>query len=218
MNSNIINYKKYQIIIENDECPVNPRDEYNLSSMVCFHGGYSLGDDHNYNSDDFQSFENIERQLYKDFDIAIIKPLYMYDHSGLVIRTSPFSCRFDSGQIGFVFLSKQAVRNNFNIKRVTKEYLNLADDIIENEVDTYNYYIQGECYRFSIFEPSAKEMIDCCSGFIGSDHNKSGLMDYAKESIEYNIIQQRKLRFNKIKKLIKSSVPLYLRTNILCEY
>jgi hypothetical protein len=35
-----------------DECPTDPREDFNLSKMVCFHKRHSLGDDHDIKFDD----------------------------------------------------------------------------------------------------------------------------------------------------------------------
>jgi hypothetical protein len=40
-------------------------------------------------------------------DKVCIKDLYLYDHSGITISTSPFSCGWDSGQVGFIYLTRQ---------------------------------------------------------------------------------------------------------------
>lgn len=36
-----------------------------------------------------------------------ILPLYLYDHSGLTMNTSGFSCRWDSGQVGWIYCSHE---------------------------------------------------------------------------------------------------------------
>jgi hypothetical protein len=81
--------------------------------MICFHRGYDLGDKHNYNADDYNSWGEIEKAIIKEENPAVILPLYMYDHSGISISTSPFGCRWDSGQIGFVLVSKKQALEEF---------------------------------------------------------------------------------------------------------
>lgn len=40
----------------------------------------------------------------------IILPLYLYDHGGITISTRPFSCPWDSGQVGYIYASKDKFR------------------------------------------------------------------------------------------------------------
>jgi hypothetical protein len=83
----------------------NPRKEWdNLGKMVCWHRRYSLGDDHQFDSpSDF--LDSI-----KGKDVVLL-PLYLYDHSGLTMSTTPFSCPWDSGQVGFIYAEKDVFRN-----------------------------------------------------------------------------------------------------------
>ena len=37
----------------------------------------------------------------------IILPLYLYDHSGISMKTTPFSCQWDSGQVGWIYVEKK---------------------------------------------------------------------------------------------------------------
>jgi hypothetical protein len=43
---------------------------------------------------------------------VVVLPLYLYDHSGLTISTSPFSCRWDSGQVGYIHTTFEQVFDN----------------------------------------------------------------------------------------------------------
>lgn len=40
----------------------------------------------------------------------VILPLYLYDHSGITISTGPFSCPWDSGQVGWIYAPKDTFR------------------------------------------------------------------------------------------------------------
>ena len=111
-----IEHKGYTIEIMYDEDAQNPRDKDfdNLDTMVCFHKRYSLGDsEHGYKKEDFNSWDELEAQIIKDHNPVVINPLYLYDHSGITISISPFSCPWDSGQIGWIFVSRKAALDNW---------------------------------------------------------------------------------------------------------
>ena len=157
--------------IMQDDCDMNPRTEWdNLGTMICFHKRYSLGDKHNFTLEDAMLFE----QNRKD---CIIMPMYMYDHSGITIATKPFSCPWDSGKIGFIYITKKKAREEYGWKVITKARELQIRGYLENEVNTYDQFLRGEVYRYEVYE--GEEMIDSCGGFFGSDHKESGLYENA---------------------------------------
>lgn len=163
--------------VVHDSSPESPREWDNLGTMICFHNRYDLGDNHNYNSDDYSSWGEMKQAIIKEENPAVILPLYMYDHSGISISTSPFSCRWDSGQIGFILVSKKKALEEFGGKIVTKNLKERLEKILEGEVETYTQYVEGEVYGF-VIEDEDGEHIDSCYGFFGSDHKESGMLDY----------------------------------------
>jgi hypothetical protein len=174
-----LEYKGISINLILDETASDPRKEFdNLGTMVCFHNRYNLGDDHNWSSvDDF-------RQFLKQKHIVWL-PLYLYDHSGITMNTSGFTCHWDSGQVGAIYFdmetfedhgfSQEWIEQHHNGK--TKEEIMCA--ILEGEVETYDHFISGDVYGYKI-----KESDDSCFGFYGNDHRASGLLEYAENSID----------------------------------
>jgi hypothetical protein len=125
-----------------------------------------LGDNHNYSSSDYDSWDEMEKAIIKQEDVAVILPLYLYDHSSLSISTNPFSCKWDSGQVGFIFVSKETLRKEYGVKYITEKIIEKATVIIKNEVETYNDYLSGSVYGFTVEDVNGKE-IDSCWGFFG---------------------------------------------------
>ena len=163
-------YKGYTIKIEQDVYfDLNPRTENdNASKMVCFHGRYLLGDKHNLNSEMFDSWEEMKKHLMKKEDACIIIPLYLYDHSGITMSTSPFSCRWDSGQVGYAYMSRKMITENYGGKYVTKKLKERAEKLIRGEVKEYDLYLTGQIYRYTIKDEDDNH-IDSCSGYLTDD-------------------------------------------------
>jgi len=156
------NYKGYIIKIINDDHSESPRNWDNLGTMACFHGRYSLGDtDHGLTLEQAQSIENNDKEY-------ISLPIYMYDHSGITIRTYPFSCRFDSGQLGIIFVSLEQVRKEYNITRVTKKLREKIESYLTNEIDTYDQFLCGNVYGYEITDALGIE-IESCWGYYGDN-------------------------------------------------
>ena len=119
------------------------RDWDNYTKLICFHGRYNLGDKHEYNHNDYDGWDEMEQAiLRKEKDVVWISPLYLYDHSGITISTSPFSCPWDSGQVGFAIVTKRDIRKLQGCKRVTKDIIAKVGDWAESEIKTKNYVVK----------------------------------------------------------------------------
>jgi hypothetical protein len=163
---------KYKIEIFPDEDPLNPRTDYDpLGTMVCFHRRYSLGDKHNFDDhDDARKFLKNKRR------IAIVLPLYLYDHSGITMSTSPFSCPWDSGQVGWIYITREKIREEYGCKRISKKMIERVTGYLINEVKEYDQYLMGDVYGYRITEinpddPDEEgEEVDSSWGYYGDEY------------------------------------------------
>lgn len=149
-----------------DEDPENPRELDNLATLVCFHRRYTLGDRHSYRHEDYSGWGDFEASLRKADPSAVILPLHLYDHSGITISTRPFSCPWDSGQIGFVMVPSSKIREEYGVKRITRKIRERAEGVARGEVETYDSYLRGDVYGYTL-EKEGEE--DSCWGFFGMD-------------------------------------------------
>lgn len=147
--------------LTSDEAPESPREWDNFGKMVCWHGRYNLGDNHN-----FETPEEFEGWIKQNKKELIILPLYLLDHSGLSMSARDFSyCdpgQWDSGQVGWIYAE------------IGKE--NLSKEEIENyllqEVKVYNMYLQGDVYCCVVetFNKDKENLdYDVVSGYFGYD-------------------------------------------------
>jgi hypothetical protein len=173
-------YKGYVIKLIQDTDGMNPRDkdfdEGIISKMVCFHKRYDLGDENEHKSNDFNGWDDIEQHLIKEHDAFIILPLYLYDHSGITMRTYSFNDRWDSGQVGFIYISEEKVRKEYSAKHITKTLIEKITKYLESEVSTYNNYLTGNVCGF-IVEDEEGENLDSCWGFYGDDGRKEAMSE-----------------------------------------
>lgn len=171
--------KKYTIKIEHDDDPMNPRTDWdNVTTMICFHNRYNLGDKHDYKSDNFDGLAELKEQIESDYKVLWIKPLFLYDHSGITISTQPFSCRWDSGQVGWVFIDEKQL-NLMCGKDFERDEIKLSE-MIDADVETYDKYITGEVYRYSIYEIETcslghehKNYVEGCGGYYSEEEAES---------------------------------------------
>lgn len=146
-----------------DEFAESPREWDNLGTMVCWHRRYNLGDKHEY--EDPQDFQ--ESEEYKN--AFVILPVYLYDHSGITISNTDFGDRWDSGQVGYIFVTKEKAQKEFSgaLDEILKQ--RITETLIA-ETNTYDNYLQGDCYGFKITDENGEEL-DACGGFFGDDLN-----------------------------------------------
>lgn len=171
-----INYKDYTIEIHTDEYPINPRTEWdNLGTMVSEHRSYDFNDkDAEYDVDSIP------------FEDVIYLPLYLYDHGGLTMNTTGFSCPWDSGQVGWIYIKKSKALSEYRWDKLTDESIEQIKEHLKAEIETYDHFLTGAVYGYIVKNKNGEE-IDSCWGFFGYDHEKSGLLPQAKSSIDANI-------------------------------
>lgn len=146
----------YTLKIIPDENPLNPRTDCDhLGIMLCWHRRYSLGDSHSYDTP--QDFA--ESAAAKDMFVCL--PVYLLDHSGLYVSVNDFNDSWDSGQLGFIYCTKQDAQKWFNNTDVTEDEIKKE---LTAEVEEYNDYLNGAWYGFLI-EGLDGEVEDSCGGF-----------------------------------------------------
>ena len=134
--------------------------------------------------------DNISAIIKKSLEANyIILPLYLYDHSGITISTGPFSCPWDSGQIGYIYITKEKARKEYNWKYMTKSRIKKIIGYLEGQVETYDQYLTGDVYGYRISNED-DDHIDSCWGFFGHDHKESGLLEYAENAIDCELRQE----------------------------
>ncbi|HBF33402.1 TPA: hypothetical protein DDW35_02440 [Candidatus Sumerlaeota bacterium] len=165
-----------------DDNPLNPREESdNLSTMVCFHRRYNLGDRHNYRSQDFSGWDEFKARIVADHNPVVMLPLYLMDHSGLTISNNlePFRALdpagWDWGMGGFCFVSRKHFVQEFGRKKLTPKMREKIHNIVKSEIEQYDQYLQGEVYGY-VVEDENGEHLDSCWGFFG--------LDYAREQAQ----------------------------------
>jgi len=173
-----------------DSDPPNPRVyEDNITKIICFHKRYNLGDKHNYRSNDFNNWGEFKDKLIEEEKAIFITPLYLYDHSGITISTKPFSCRWDSGQVGFAYTTEEL------LKKVVVDPSD-EDEIIkfiDLDVKIYDDFIRGNCVGYTITKyvecPHCHRIedniVDSCWGFYPDENDKFDyIINECKEFID----------------------------------
>ena len=145
-----------------DPDPMNPREWDSLGTMLCSHGIYNFGDKQVPLDTTYRSWQEVlESEVFAPNggkENVFYLPLYLYDHSGLSIATTPYSCRWDSGQVGWIWARKADLAEAIGVAHTSLAAR--AESIFRNEVEDYSKYLNGEVYGYTITRATRCE---CCS-------------------------------------------------------
>jgi hypothetical protein len=251
-------YKGYTIKVYQDEDSMNPRTDWdNACTMTCLHRRYNLGDKHHW--DDSEGFlwdiAHMDDRLGRTADfnwdgvlkkwdsknqylmeqakkINFILPLFLYDHGGITMSTGSFGCRWDSGQVGWLWISKERARGEWplNPEESQEEWENRVHSYMEGEVEVYDHYLTGQVYSY-VIKDEDEDIVDSCGGWFGDyepgkgEPSESGLYEEAVSMIDHAIERKAKeeanrisrlvkLHVNKLKGYIKNHVPMIYRKSL----
>ncbi len=189
---------KHTFKIEQDEDCESPREWDNLGTLLCTHKRYELGDIKESKEIpwyDFNSLEEAKNYIEKEYDAALILPLYLLDHSGISMRVTDFHDRWDSGGVGFIVVSKEKVRKEYSVKRISKKTLETVKKVLIGEVETYSQYLEGAVYGYQILDDK-DNVIESLWGIYGyeeaekeaklltDDYNKCNAQNFIENSGE----------------------------------
>jgi hypothetical protein len=113
--------------------------------------------------DNMQSLTSwYSEQREKEFDKtgAVIVSIYMYSHSGIRLSTSTFNDRWDSGQLGYIYATKEEIDKVFGGDKEK------AAECLKGTIDTWDQYVSGDVWYVSI-ENEDGEIIESCGGYYG---------------------------------------------------
>jgi hypothetical protein len=154
-----------------DDSPANPRDEMDtVGTMWCWHRNYQLGSrkesrEKSVDPADYGGWAELQKAVEKKVKPVVILPVYMYEHGGISLNTGGFSCPWDSGQVGFIFATRERALESFGAKRLTRQVRAKIEACLQSEIETYSAYADGDVYGFRVLE--GDEETDSCWGFYG---------------------------------------------------
>lgn len=154
-------------IVPDCEAP-NPYTDWDcVSTLLTWHRDYCWHKDGKKEfgtPDDFMTWARKNK--------AIVIPVYLFDHSGTTIRATengnPFSCPWDSGQVGVVYVTREKAIEEFAGKRkaLTKAVIKKVKECMIAEIKSLDDCMTGNVYGYKITNPSGA-MEDSCWGFVG---------------------------------------------------
>lgn len=174
-------YKGLLITIEYDAYPLgSPRDGGNLGTMACWHTRHTLGDvmPGGVPSEYYEAtIEPAEKAG------GIVLPLFLKDHSDLRMQTRAFSCPWDSGQVGWIYVSAEGIRKEYGVERIDASVREHALTALRNEVSVYDQHLAGDVYVY-VVENADREFVSSCSNLYGFAHAAKEAMHEADQYLK----------------------------------
>lgn len=177
-------------VITYDECASNPVEHWDLLGTMAVHPNHShwaheaVDLDIPMGNNPIEHMHNfIKAKGYKQNEV-IAYPITKYEHSGISLSLGDNRiCPFDSGIIGFIYASKEKIRKEFKVQRITKDIVEKVAEIFANELETQSTYLNGEVFEQRIYRVNTEEFekhgkyhlattrpIERCSGFYGEEY------------------------------------------------
>lgn len=127
---------------------------------------------------DMEVAKRLDRIVEKHY---IMLPVYMYDRSGVTLNTTGFSCRWDSGQVGWIYVSIADVKKQYGWKNMSQKRRELIKTYLRGEIETYAQYLEGDVWGYVITDDVTEEIVDSCWGFFGQEYCE----EEAESAMEY---------------------------------
>jgi len=158
----------YNLIVSADSHPVNPRSYECFGKLICFKPIRIIGDPHTYENNNAFLHDiipggvepgdqtNTAGLLEAAGRTNILLPVYMKDDSGISIFAMPIWTydslyALENRQIGWIYATHDSVKKEFSADILTPDLIENAKVLLFGEVDYYNNYLRGECYRFDLY-------------------------------------------------------------------
>lgn len=189
---------KYLLNIEQDDYAENPIEFEDWFESFVWNDSYGLGTEKNpYDTmSDFvdaycgegtgnkaysnhHSLTGLLDELTAMFDEKgyYIYAINKYEHSEVRFSIGVAS-GWDNSFIGFILVNKDIAK-----KTLAKASYKDVERELDRVLDQFSDYANGYVFSYTLMDMEQNEL-DTCSGFIGFDYDKNGLMDYVNENLD----------------------------------
>jgi len=155
-----------------DQDRVNPFEDFDqLGTLVTWHQRYEFGGvngaDEYGTPKDFLDEAKRKGYLYLS--------VFLYDHSGLTVSTTHFSCPWDSGPIGFIYVTLEKLKEEYGDNPLAAKH---AKRCMQGEIEALDQYLTGDVWGVVIEKETEcgecghkeDEHLDSCWGFYGREY------------------------------------------------
>lgn len=162
-----IEKRKYHVVAMHDEGASDPREEYDHVGTLClFHRRMDLA---NEGGVGVEQTAKVGKRIETLGGVTL--PVFMYQHSGVALSTSPFSCPWDSGQVGIIYVSADTIEKEYSgvkFADAAKRREHVIN-VLQAEVAEYGAWLNGEVYVVRTVDSETNETIECVCNVYGDE-------------------------------------------------
>jgi len=120
-----------------------------------------------------EHIELIKKEIKENLNekVIAIYPITKYEHGGVVYKLGSFN-GFDYSQCGFYIITDKTQKELGGLKKNFEK-------VVRVELETYNSYVNGEMFRYVLFDQNGKVKDSCC-GFYDIESIREYLPDEFK--------------------------------------
>ena len=143
----VVEPRRLNVVLDTCGYDESPRDWSNLGTLLGYHKNYELCE-----VEELKGYRNKKRFVDDateyvnniEAEGGFVNSLFCYEHSNIKFSLKQFNCMFDSGVVGYVFVTKEKL--DAEGLSVSKD-LNRIIEIVENELVIWNKFLNGEVWR-----------------------------------------------------------------------
>lgn len=135
----------------------------------------------------YEHWENLRREQLnlKKSDIAIAYPVTKHEH-GEISLSLGYKQGWERGVVGFVYVTKETLRKEYGVNRITKSIIERAKNCLQSELDMLTAWLNGDCYGWQIKEYALTDdglgweevgILDDCWGYFDKEHASRDMQD-----------------------------------------
>ena len=162
--------------IYTDDTPSSPREWSNIGKLYMFNNrNFELGDERLSDRETFlDNYPDPRTYFAEELDCKrtdiIIHDIQVVFHG----NSSPSDLRMmahdrEHPRDGYYVTTKQFIREDQQVKAISKAIMAKVERLMRGEIDTYTQYINGEVYGYTITCDLTGETVDSVWGFYGDD-------------------------------------------------
>lgn len=192
-----------------DDYPVDPRE--NADTVICSanrkeFGDINLGICPKRSTPHLEVFKRHLKQSNLCIQDVVYSLVFLNEYNGYELSTKPFLNSWDSGQLGYIYITRQDARKRLNVSRLTKRNtFYIVDTYFRRELDVFTDYLNGEVYYWQCRE------LDCAGGDVYQHElhdtaKMTSVLDEVKREVEYFVRCKQRRHAIQLKKWIRSKV------------
>ena len=192
------NKAKAELIYDQHEHATNPRECDNLGTILIApskshwiaNRDSAVDTSIPFGNSPYEHWENLRREQLnlKKSDIAIAYPITKYEHGSISLSLG-YKQGWDYGVVGFVYVTKETLREEYGVDRITKSIIERAKNCLQSELDMLTAWLNGDCYGWQIKEYALTDdgldwkevdVLDACWGYFDKEQALDDMQNMLK--------------------------------------